>query len=212
MKVTEVVANYLQARFFKKLNRIPQTEPGGFKVPRSISLHLLYECERISDMLVKAMENQCKQYCEQINLMNIILDIDIVDWDAEAYSHGIPGSRSTRMEIALLNRYPPKLYKVKGSRKPFDEIKKEDFGKMFSVDRSAPVTFLTEPCIIMDIFGRILTWYLPEVLSDRCSKGIWSSCSLLQGLFEKHYKKVTTRKDGKPKKLSWRNRGYLPPS
>lgn len=139
------------------------------------------------------------------------MSLDVVDWDAEAYSQRIPGTPSRNMELKLVLRYSPKLYKIKGERMTFAELGYEDFGKRFSADHSAPVTYISEPAIIIDIFGRILVWNLPGVLSDRCQKGIWSSCSLLQGFFQQSYE-IAKKKEKEKKKLSWRERGFLEPS
>jgi hypothetical protein len=139
------------------------------------------------------------------------LYIDVVDWDAEAYSHRIPRATSTDMEVNLLERYPPKLYKLKGIKMNIAEIRQQEFGRRFIADHSAPVESISEPAIIFDIFGRILVWNLPGVLSNRFQKGIWSSCALLQGFFRQSYLTVKT-KEKKGRKPYWRERGFIEPN
>jgi hypothetical protein len=41
------------------------------------------------------------------------------------------------------------------------ELQQEEFGIRFSADHSAPVSFISEPAIIFNIFGQILVWNLP---------------------------------------------------
>jgi hypothetical protein len=55
--LTDSLSEYMQARFTAKLR--------GTNAPANPSLHLslpmLYECERITDMLVAAFNNKCKE-------------------------------------------------------------------------------------------------------------------------------------------------------
>jgi hypothetical protein len=61
MEIMNNLANYMQYRFKKKINRNSEIRPGGANLSENFSHYTLYECERISDMLIKAMENQCKR-------------------------------------------------------------------------------------------------------------------------------------------------------
>jgi hypothetical protein len=136
---------------------------------------------------------------------------DIVDWDAEAYSNRIPNAHSDNKEDSLCKRYLPRLFKVKGPE-TLAAIGREEFGKPFTTDRSAPVDRLTEPAIILDIFGRILLWYLPGVLSAQCQQGIWSSCGCLQDMFHQSIPRPLAPKPGKTVNLSWRKSNFVWPS
>jgi hypothetical protein len=134
--------------------------------------------------------------------------LDVVNWDAEAYSKRIPGTASKNAKVKLLQQYSPKIYKVKGKRLTFAELRQQMFRVHFSANYSAPVTAISEPAIIFDIFGQILVWNLPGVLSDQCQKGMWLTCSLLQDTFRRMYE-AAKKKEWEGKKLSMRERGFL---
>jgi hypothetical protein len=133
---------------------------------------------------------------------------DVVDWDAEAYSHKIPNAYSAKKEDLLQELYKLRLFKVKGAE-TLKNLGQKDFGKIFAADRSAPIDYLTEPAIIIDIFGWILLWYLPSILSIRCQEGIWSSSQHLQEMF---LPKSSAPKSEKTAKPSWRKANFVWPS
>jgi hypothetical protein len=82
---------------------------------------------------------------------NII--IDQVEWDADYYGRHIPMKGvGDRKEDGLQKRYPARVKRVNA-----------DANADTDVDRS---TSITRPCIIIDMHGRILCWYLPGVLSE----------------------------------------------
>jgi hypothetical protein len=57
MKISNDLANYMQSCFSKRINPSQEIKPGGVDLSQSLGYYLLYECERIVDMLLKAMEN-----------------------------------------------------------------------------------------------------------------------------------------------------------
>jgi len=56
------MAQYLQGLFHEKLKRKDVQDIGNNKTkpPKSYSLDFLYECERVSDILVEAFQERCK--------------------------------------------------------------------------------------------------------------------------------------------------------
>jgi hypothetical protein len=91
----------------------------------------------------------------------------------------VPGSRGPNKEASLLVRYLPHVYR----HCPSQDTKGYDgaggFGATFGADRSMPVDHITDPAVIVDIFGRILTWNLPEVLSAGMQELMWNDCQVI---------------------------------
>jgi hypothetical protein len=57
------MAQYLQGLFHEKLKLKDSVQAIGnekIKPPKSYSLTFVYECERVTDILVKAFQEQCK--------------------------------------------------------------------------------------------------------------------------------------------------------
>ena len=73
------------------------------------------------------------------------------------------------------------------------------FGATFGIDQSMPVDHITHPAVIIDVFGRILTWHLPEVLSAGIQQSVWNDCQVIAPILSSNLLKT-----GGQRTPSWR--------
>ena len=167
LSLSHLCSRYLQMRFQIELNARSTPQIGASMVPSALPLllpvALASELDRVALILADAFLNPGK-YCSLINHASHPAENTLavkIDWDVSRYAEVLPKKPSTaiseasqKREAYLLRTYPP-LNKVRMSR----------------------------PCIICDVQGIIMAWYLPGILDDFRQVGLFNPCQISMGVF-----------------------------
>jgi hypothetical protein len=110
--------------------------------------------------------------------LNIKLETDEIQWDADYYGRQVPMTgHGPKKERNLQLRFPPGVKRrITTLAEEFIPNSTENYfgpnlgAETFSSEQSDPdkvpeYLSINESCIILDMHGRILVWYLPKVLS-----------------------------------------------
>jgi hypothetical protein len=115
----------------------------------------------------------------------------------------MPRKPGTEIEKSLRKRYKPRVFK----HCPENDTQMACMpGRRFGIDQTKPVTFIGEPAIIIDMFGRILTWYLPDVLSVIAQESMWVKCRCVRPALAVS---LGGSKSGSKGKTEWRKRHFI---